>query len=109
MRQTRRMTPEEFRRLGHALVDWIAGYRERLPSLPVMSPVAPGAIRARFPEEPPAEGGRLAEAIASLDDAVVPGITHWNHPALLRLLPVEHEPRVGARRPRRPPVSAPRG
>jgi aromatic-L-amino-acid decarboxylase len=81
------MTTEEFRRLGHALVDWIADYRERLPSLPVMSPVAPGAIRARFPEEPPAEGGRLAEAIAALDDAVVPGITHWNHPGFFAYFP----------------------
>ena len=82
-----RMTIEEFRRLGHALVDWIADYRERLPSLPVMSPVAPGAIRARFPEEPPAEGGRLAEAIAALDEAVVPGITHWNHPGFFAYFP----------------------
>ncbi|ABS25635.1 Aromatic-L-amino-acid decarboxylase [Anaeromyxobacter sp. Fw109-5] len=87
MGQTPRMTPEEFRRLGHALVDWIAAYRDRLPTLPVMSQVEPGAIRARFPEEPPAEGGRLAEAVAALDDAVLPGITHWNHPGFFAYFP----------------------
>jgi aromatic-L-amino-acid/L-tryptophan decarboxylase len=81
------MDANEFRRLGHALVEWIADYRERLPTLPVMSAVEPGAIRARFPAAPPEEGGRLAEAIAALDDAVLPGITHWNHPAFFAYFP----------------------
>jgi aromatic-L-amino-acid decarboxylase len=81
------MDTNEFRRLGHALVDWIADYRERMPTLPVMSQAAPGSIRARFPEAPPAEGGRLAEAIAALDEAVLPGITHWNHPAFFAYFP----------------------
>jgi aromatic-L-amino-acid decarboxylase len=81
------MDDREFRRLGHALVDWLADHRERIASLPVMSPCEPGAIRARFPAAPPAEGGRLAEAIAALDDVVVPGITHWNHPAFFAYFP----------------------
>ena len=29
------MMPEEFRAAGHALVDWIAYYRTRIPDLPV--------------------------------------------------------------------------
>jgi aromatic-L-amino-acid decarboxylase len=81
------MTPEDFRRLGHALVDWIADYRARVGTLPVMSPAAPGTIRARFPRTPPAEGGRLAEAIASIDSLVLPGVTHWNHPAFFAYFP----------------------
>lgn len=81
------MTPDEFRRLGHQLVDWIADYRARLPSLPVMSPVAPGDIRARFPAEPPEAGGGLPAALASLDEAILPGITHWNHPRFFAYFP----------------------
>jgi aromatic-L-amino-acid decarboxylase len=81
------MDTNEFRRHGHALVDWIADYRERMGKLPVMSQAAPGSIRARFPTSPPAEGGKLAEAIAALDDAVLPGITHWNHPAFFAYFP----------------------
>ncbi len=81
------MDTNEFRRLGHALVDWIAEYRERMPALPVMSAVAPGSIRARFPHAPPAEGGRAAEALAALDASVLPGITHWNHPAFFAYFP----------------------
>ena len=81
------MDSAAFRRLGYQLVDWIAAYRERLETLPVMSRVEPGAIRALFPREPPAEGGRLAEALASLDRTVLPGITHWNHPSFFAYFP----------------------
>jgi aromatic-L-amino-acid decarboxylase len=77
----------EFRRLGHALVDWIAEYRETLERRPVVSAVRPGEIRARFPEGPPEAGGRLAEAVASLDALVLPGITHWNHPSFFAYFP----------------------
>jgi aromatic-L-amino-acid/L-tryptophan decarboxylase len=81
------VTPDEFRRLGHQLVDWVADYRERMPALPVMSPARPGEIRAKFPAEPPRKGGRLAEAVAALDTAVLPGITHWNHPRFFAYFP----------------------
>ena len=81
------MDHNEFRRLGHALVDWIADLRERTPSLPVMSRARPGQIRAGFPAEPPVEGGGIAAAIAALDAKVLPGITHWNHPGFFAYFP----------------------
>ena len=81
------MDSDTFRKLGHQLVDWVADYRDRLESLPVMSRVKPGEIRARFPAEPPASGGRLPEAIAALDQLVLPGITHWNHPSFFAYFP----------------------
>jgi aromatic-L-amino-acid decarboxylase len=80
------MDPSEFRRHAHALVDWIADYRERLERLPVMSRIEPGAVRARFPAAPPAAGGKVAEALAALD-GILPGITHWNHPAFFAYFP----------------------
>jgi aromatic-L-amino-acid decarboxylase len=81
------MDAEEFRRLGHELIDWIAAYRERLESLPVMSRVQPGQVRARFPADPPPEGGRAAEALAALDGALLDGITHWTHPSFFAYFP----------------------
>jgi aromatic-L-amino-acid decarboxylase len=81
------MDSATFRRLGYQLVDFIADYRERLESFPVMSAIEPGSIRARLPREPPAEGGQLAEALASLDETVLPGITHWNHPSFFAYFP----------------------
>jgi aromatic-L-amino-acid decarboxylase len=81
------MDAATFRKLGHELVDWVADYRERLERLPVMSPVRPGEIRGRFPKEPPRKGGGLAEALARLDQDVLPGITHWNHPSFFAYFP----------------------
>jgi len=81
------MDADTFRRLGHELVDWIAEYREGIEALPVMSRVNPGEIRARFPREPPRKGGEIDEVVAALDDLVLPGITHWNHPSFFAYFP----------------------
>src|SRR5208282_2840857 len=81
------MTPEEFRRTGHALVDWIAEYRAGMERLPVMSPAPPGAIRAQLPAAPPERGAPLDAALADLDRIILPGITHWNHPGFFAYFP----------------------
>ena len=81
------MTPDEFRRLGHALVEWVARYRETMPGLPVMSRAAPGSIRALLPPAPPEEGRPLDALLPLLDTVVMPGITHWNHPRFFAYFP----------------------
>lgn len=81
------MDAAAFRKLGHEIVDWVAEYRERLERLPVMSPLRPGEIRARFPKQPPTTGGGLPEALARLDRDLLPGITHWNHPSFFAYFP----------------------
>jgi len=43
------MTPDDFRRHGHAVVDWIADYYARIESFPVLSLVEPGQVRASLP------------------------------------------------------------
>lgn len=81
------MDADEFRRAGHALIDWIAEYRETLEARPVMSAAAPGEIRARLPQQPPERGGGAADLPALLERDVLPGITHWNHPAFFAYFP----------------------
>ncbi len=81
------MDAEEFRRLGHLLVDWVAEYRRGLADRPVMSPVRPGDIKARFPAEPPRRGTGLAGIVDALERDVLPGITHWNHPSFFAYFP----------------------
>ena len=81
------MDAKTFRRLGHELVDWVADYRERLETLPVMSRVAPGEIRARLPKSPPEQGGGIGEVLELLERDVLPGITHWNHPGFFAYFP----------------------
>jgi aromatic-L-amino-acid decarboxylase len=75
-----KMTPEEFRRAGHELIDWIADYRQRIESLPVRAQVAPGEVRSRMRAEPPAEPGEVAELLAEMERIVVPGVTQVQHP-----------------------------
>lgn len=74
------MTPEEFRRYGHAVVDWIADYQSRVESLPVMSRVRPGDIRALLPEDPPTQGEPFEALLKDMDRVILPGITHWQSP-----------------------------
>jgi aromatic-L-amino-acid/L-tryptophan decarboxylase len=74
------MTREGFLDASARVAEWIADYRARLPELPVLARVEPGATAARIPEEPP-EGPEALEAILDdLDEVIVPGLTHWNHP-----------------------------
>ena len=40
------MTPDEFRRYGRAVVDWIADYYQEIEKFPVLSPAKPGQIRS---------------------------------------------------------------
>jgi aromatic-L-amino-acid/L-tryptophan decarboxylase len=75
------MAPEDFRAHGHRVVDWIADYLEGVGELPVLSRVAPGEVRGRLPDRPPAEPEPVAAMLDDLDEVVLPGITHWNHPA----------------------------
>ncbi len=39
------MTPEEFRKHGYQVIDWIADYLQNVERYPVLSQVAPGEIR----------------------------------------------------------------
>ena len=81
------MDANEFRTLGHELIEWIATYREHVADYPVMSPVQPGEVAAQLPAEPPLQGGDLGGIVADLDRVVMPGITHWNHPGFLHYFP----------------------
>ena len=85
------MTPEEFRRLGHQVVDWVADYRERVASLPVMSQAAPGDIRARLPAAPPALPEDFQAILADLDRVILPGLSHWQHPRFFGYFPSNGE------------------
>ena len=75
------MDVEAFRRYGHQAVDWIADYLTSIDNYPVLSQVAPGEIKARLPQAPPQEPEPMARILADLDTVIMPGITHWNHPA----------------------------
>jgi aromatic-L-amino-acid decarboxylase len=76
------MTPEEFRRAGHELVDWVADYRERVArgEFPVMARIAPGALRAALPGSPPRDPEGFDAIRRDLDALILPACTHWQDP-----------------------------
>lgn len=81
------MTPDEFRRWGKALVDWIADYRERIEEHPVQSRMEPGEIRRRLPETAPEEPEPFEDVLRDLTDVVLPGVTHWQAPGFFAYFP----------------------
>ena len=81
------MDHEDFRRAGHALIDWVADFRAGIAGLPVMARVEPGQVRARVPRTPPAEPEPFARVLADLDEFVVPGLSHFQHPRFFGYFP----------------------
>ena len=81
------MTPEEFRRHGHAVVDWLADYQQRVESLPVLSRVQPGQIRASLPAAPPEHGESFDAILADVEKLILPGVTHWQSPNFFAFFP----------------------
>jgi aromatic-L-amino-acid decarboxylase len=81
------MTPDEFRRWGHAMVDWIADYQKRVHTLPVQAQIKPGQIRAGLPTSPPADGESFEAIFADVERLILPGITHWQSPSFFGFFP----------------------
>jgi aromatic-L-amino-acid decarboxylase len=81
------MTPEEFRRWGHAIVDWLAEYRSRVEDLPVLSQVRPGQVRAALPAAAPEHGEPFDALLADVDRVILPGVTHWQSPNFFAYFP----------------------
>jgi aromatic-L-amino-acid/L-tryptophan decarboxylase len=75
------MDAAAFRRHGYAVIDWIADYLEGVGDRPVLAQVRPGEVRAALPPSPPDAPEPFAAVMADLDRVLLPGITHWNHPA----------------------------
>ena len=72
-----------FREDGAAALEWAASYLERVGELPVLAQVEPGEIRRALPEAPPEAGEPFAAVLRDLDEVLLPGITHWQHPGFL--------------------------
>jgi aromatic-L-amino-acid/L-tryptophan decarboxylase len=65
---------------GPAALEWAARYLERVGELPVLAQVEPGQIRARLPRTAPEQGEPFSAVLRDLDEVLLPGTTHWQHP-----------------------------
>src|ERR1700678_2010344 len=85
--KTFHMSPEEFRRQGHAVVDWIADYQSRVESFPVLSRVKPGEVRSKLPANAPEQGEAFDRILSDIERVILPGITHWQSPNFYAYFP----------------------
>src|SRR5579859_1921967 len=71
---------DEFRAAGHRMIDWVADYLDNIDGYRVLSDVQPGQIARQFAKDP--RGGKsYDELLREFDEKIIPGVTHWNHPA----------------------------
>ena len=81
------MTPDDFRRHGHIVIDWIADYYQKIESYAVLSQAKPGQIRASLPATAPTHGEPFDTILADVEKLILPGITHWQSPNFFAFFP----------------------
>ena len=85
------MNPEEFRRAGHQLIDWIADYRARVETFPVRAQVQPGEVRAQLPQVPPDNPEPFEGILNDFESIVLPGLSHFQSPKFFGYFPANGE------------------
>jgi len=86
------MSPDEFRKQAHELVEWMASYMENIESYPVKSLLSPGTILSSLPDAPPSEGEPFSSLIKDFNEIIMPGISHWQHPSFFAYFPANTSP-----------------
>ena len=77
------MSPEEFRRFGYQIVDWIAEYRDHPERYSISPNVAPGAVVDSLPSRGPEAGEPMERILEDFERSILPHVTHWNHPGFM--------------------------
>ena len=86
------MSPDEFRRHAHALVDWMADYLADASDHRIVPDVVPGDIVSALPRHPPEAPEPFDAILADFQRLIVPGMTHWNHPGWFAYFPGNNSP-----------------
>ncbi len=81
------MSPEDFRKYGKQMIDWIADYYENIETYPVLSQVKPGEIADKLPLNAPSESGSMDQIMSDVNSIIMPGITHWQSPNFFAYFP----------------------
>ena len=74
------MPAEEFKEHGYKMIDWIAEYLTDIEKFPVIPDIKPGDIKNKLPKNPPRTSDSFEKILADIDEKIIPGVTHWNHP-----------------------------
>ena len=76
-----------FKALAFRAVEWIADYYRDIESFPVRSQVQPGEIYRQLPDQFPAQAVKDDDVFKILNDVIIPGLTHWQHPNFYAFFP----------------------
>ncbi|KAK9501431.1 hypothetical protein O3M35_012154 [Rhynocoris fuscipes] len=74
------MDTAEFRRRGKEMVEYICEYMSTLKKRRVTPSIEPGYLRPLLPEEAPQEPESWDKIMADVEQYIMPGVTHWQHP-----------------------------
>jgi len=74
------MPADEFKKYGYELIDWIAEYLKNIEKFTVAPKIKPGDIKNKLPKNPPKFSESFDKIFLDVDNIILPGITHWNHP-----------------------------
>ncbi|HUJ23815.1 MAG TPA: pyridoxal-dependent decarboxylase [Bryobacteraceae bacterium] len=77
------MPPEEFRKLAHEAVDWMADYLANPERYPVLPKIKPGELIDQLPQCGPEQGEPMPAILEDFRRYIVPASTHWNHPGFM--------------------------
>ena len=86
------MTPDEFRKHAHELVEWMAGYMENVENYPVKSSAKPGEIFNKIPGLAPEIPEPFTTLLKDINEILMPGITHWQSPNFFAYFPANTSP-----------------
>ena len=85
------MDHDELRDWSKRAADWAHDYHANLRNRPVRAPLSPGKIAAQLPDHAPEFPEDMERVFADFE-AILPGITHWQHPRFFAYFPANASP-----------------
>ncbi|XP_072387466.1 aromatic-L-amino-acid decarboxylase-like isoform X1 [Diabrotica undecimpunctata] len=74
------MDAEEFRVRGKEMVDYICQYMTSMNKYKVTPDIEPGYLKKLLPSEAPQEPENWDSIMKDVENKIMPGVTHWQHP-----------------------------
>ncbi|KAI4356232.1 hypothetical protein L6164_000269 [Bauhinia variegata] len=81
------LDPEEFKRQGYMMIDFLADYYRNVANYPVLSQVEPNYLRKALPQSAPFDPESIEAILQDVQQHIIPGITHWLSPNYFAYFP----------------------
>ncbi|KXL43030.1 hypothetical protein M433DRAFT_156288 [Acidomyces richmondensis BFW] len=77
------MTGPQFQEAASSVIKEIEKYYSNLPSRSVLPSISPGYLQKLLPTEAPIEGEDWQAIEKDIEQKIMPGVTHWQHPKFM--------------------------